>query len=255
VNNDASDCLGQGTYYNLGSDQPDANSDRVNNRAAASKQELIPSEVRIDPTTGEEYRLCAMVSDLAHPDWYIRIRAAWSLGRTGDIEALLPLVSALNDEHKQVRDRAQEALHALESGDEPLPVRVLLCETITDKTRTDMLLAVTGARSARSMFHGYGSVKAYCEHWLEENTAELTIEEQAVMAGLKQSAAAVLAELSNRSDAGVLLRAGNAYNGAQPNQLLRSSDPGNRPGEVEHLLLPSCEGNGGTKGTRETEGT
>ena len=105
------------------------------------------TEIRIHPITGEPYRLAAIVTDLFDPDWYIRIRAAWALGRTRDIEAIVPLVEALNDENKVVRDLAQEALRAMETTSEPLAVRVLLCETVDDSTRTDMLLSLTGVRN------------------------------------------------------------------------------------------------------------
>lgn len=242
---DRLDCIGAGSYYTLEQEgSADAGLSPATGISTPSDANLKSpnSEIRIDPTTGERYCLSAIVSDLRNPDWYVRIRAAWALRRTCDVEAVVPLVEALHDEQKAVRDWAQEALQTMETTGEPLPVRVLLCDTVDDAVRTDMLLALTDARSLRGLIYGYGSAKAYCQHLLDEETADMDEDEQAVLACLKRAAAAVLSELSNRSDANLLLRAGDANSGPHHEQLLRSCEPGLRPGEVENLLLPASEG-------------
>ena len=72
-------------------------------------------------------------------------------------------------------------------------------------------------------------------------------EEQVVLTScLKRSAAAVLCELGRRSDANMLLRAGEPHSDIHHTQLLRGAEAGLRPGEVEHLLLPSREAAGRT---------
>jgi HEAT repeat protein len=235
-------CIGAGTYYRL--DHSESATGLSADASVASpsveNDNISPGEIRFDPVSGEQYCLPAIVSDLSNPDWYIRIRAAWQLGRTGDIEAILPRVEALHDQHKVVRDLAQEALHAMdESMGEPLPVRVLLCETVNDRERTDILLALTSGRAMQWAVFGYGSIEMYCKHWLEEDTADLSDDEKMVLAMLKRAAAAVLSEISRRSDANILLRAGDANNAPHQQQLLRGSEP--RTGEVENLLLPASK--------------
>jgi len=250
---DGTDCIGAGSYYLLDQPTPSSIISPAALAATTAGQHLEEAdlrEIRIHPETGEPYCLNAMISDLHDPDWYIRIRAAWAIGSTGDIEGMVPLLEALNDGYKEVRDRAQDALHAMEAVREPLHVRVLLCETVDDAQRTDMLLALMGTHAARGLSFGYGSARAYCEHWLEETSAGMSEDEQSVLGAIKRAAEAVLTELSRRSESHVLLRPSDANNAAHQHQLLRSSEPGNRPGEVENLLLPSGEGTGGNGGNR-----
>lgn len=241
------DCMGGSNYYGLGlQDKVDAHPFHPPEAAPASGDAEAGSrrEVRIDPETGESYCLSAIISELHNPDWNIRVQAAWDLGSRGDVEAVLPLIEALKDEHKEVRNRAHEALLALEAFGEPLPVRVMMCSTVDDATRTDILLGLVGARTTRGSIFGFGSVKAYCQNWLEQDSTDMNAEEHAVLEGVKSAAAAVLHQLSWRSDSRVLLRSASSDGGEDRAHLLRGSEPGNRPGEVEHLLLPSDKNEG-----------
>ncbi len=235
------DCIGAGTYYQLQRPTtPESETQSTRNDTAPWPWvEPHVSEVRYHPDTGEPYILTAIVSDLYNRDWYVRVRAAWALGSTRDIEGLVPLIEALGDEHIQVRDRASDALNLMENIGGPLEELVLLCDTVDNATRTDMLMALIGYRLTRTLSFEQRSAKGYCESALKRSEIGVSEEEREVIAALKRASSAVLAELSKRSDSQMLLRAGDSNTAPHNNQLLRSSEAGLRPGEVDNLLRPS----------------
>jgi HEAT repeat protein len=58
-------------------------------------------------------QLQPLLDDFASTDMDTRLRAIKSLGESGEIRAVPPLIAALNDEHDVVRQYAAEALQEL----------------------------------------------------------------------------------------------------------------------------------------------
>jgi len=51
-----------------------------------------------------------LINTLLDPDWRVRQKAAWALGRLGDPKALLPLRRALRGESEGVKEMILEAI-------------------------------------------------------------------------------------------------------------------------------------------------
>ena len=58
-------------------------------------------------------RLQPLLDDLTSPEMDTRLKALKSLGESGEIRAVPPLIAALNDEHTVIRQYAAEALQNL----------------------------------------------------------------------------------------------------------------------------------------------
>ena len=58
-------------------------------------------------------RLQPLLDDLASADMDTRLKAITSLGESGEIRAVPPLIAALNDEHEVIRQYAAKALQNL----------------------------------------------------------------------------------------------------------------------------------------------
>jgi hypothetical protein len=59
----------------------------------------------------------ALVNTLGNKSWLARKRAAWALGEIGDMRAAEPLIDALDDEKREVREAVTKALQALGIAD------------------------------------------------------------------------------------------------------------------------------------------
>ena len=58
-------------------------------------------------------RLQPLLDDMASADMDTRLKAITSLGESGEIRAVSPLIAALNDEHEVIRQYAAKALQNL----------------------------------------------------------------------------------------------------------------------------------------------
>ncbi|HEX2279697.1 MAG TPA: HEAT repeat domain-containing protein [Candidatus Tectomicrobia bacterium] len=58
-------------------------------------------------------RLQPLLDDMASADMDTRLKAITSLGESGEIRAVPPLIAALNDEHEVIRQYAAKALQNL----------------------------------------------------------------------------------------------------------------------------------------------
>ena len=209
--------------------------------------------------------LCAALQD---EDTYVRFAAAWALWQLADERAVEPLCAALEDSVAEVRSAAVYALgrlgdlHAVpllcgivrgrdrsvrysaavalwELGDATaLPLRILSATTLppTDKLRYLEALADLSYTSGicdpwpRMICYAFGSVQALCERLGRQGSLDPSV---------RCGTEAVLAELRNRADAAILLRAAEREEAREPQELLRAASCHPVLTAPEELLRPS----------------
>jgi len=211
----------------------------------------------------------ALATALRDEDWYVRIAAAKAMGKIGDARTVGALIAALEDTYASVREYAAEALGAIgdvravealgaayhgkdwagrsapaqalwQIGDATtLPLRILAAETLTPVQKLGALEALNGIdhriaqSSAKELVirYGFGSVEGLCRR-LARSSGRSSEE-------VRRGAESVLAELKQRAQGGVLLRASARPETQEKQELLRGV-PGEAastpPGE---LLRPS----------------
>jgi HEAT repeat protein len=178
---------------------------------------------------GSVLLLCAALQD---KNWSVRIAAANALQYIGDIRAVEPLCSVLKDKVVYVSYSASIALGCI--GDTTtLPLRLLSSPILTLEQRLKALEALTDAKvySAGKVVHyKIGNLQTFCENLCQQVDKEESV---------RRGAAEVLAELRNRADAKILLRATTRNEPQERAELLRGvSGPSNMTASGE-LLRPS----------------
>ena len=181
--------------------------------------------------------LCAALGDGVSE---VRSAAAFALGRLGDVRAVVPLCTVFRGSDRTVRYPAAAALWEIGNA-AALPLRILSATTLTPAQKLHSLehlsgLAYTldsGGRSrARAPEIGYpfGSVQLLCEKLCrQEDTA----------AEVRAGAEAALAELRNRAESAVLLRACGREEGRERAELLRGVSGRFEPTPPDELLRPA----------------
>lgn len=227
------DCLGDGAYYDL-------KSGGTGHAGRPTDTVHVERETRRNRITGEEYCIAAITEALSNEDSYIRLRAVSELGATGDLLAVRPLISALQDTARDVRDRAYKMLLSYSNEDEPLPVRVLLSEELKERERAELMLAISSARlSKRSVFE-INDARKYCQNAIAESDPALIARGNAdVWYRLKRNAASVIREIDGIEGAKTLLRAGDWTQSPEHDRLLRSAAGAPVDGSGKELVRPS----------------
>jgi len=257
-------------------------------RAAAAKALMACGDGRAS---------AALAVALRDEDWYVRIAAAKAMGKIGDARTVEPLIAALEDTYASVREYAAEALGAIgdvravealaaayhgkdwagrsapalalwQIGDATtLPLRILAAETLTPVQKLDALEALHGIdhripqSGAKELViqYAFGSLEALCRRLCRANS-KTPADVRSRTEDVRRGAEAVLAELKQRAQGDVLLRASaqperqerekqellrgvsGAVESTPPDELLRSSDgsdaspPAKRSGWLSWIL-------------------
>jgi HEAT repeat protein len=83
-------------------------------------------------------RLQPLLDDMASADMDTRLKAITSLGESGEIRAVPPLIAALNDEHEVIRQYAAKALQNLARAlDDAYVVVKRWLQSLINKLRLD----------------------------------------------------------------------------------------------------------------------
>jgi len=171
----------------------------------------------------------------------VRSSAADALGRMEDVWAIEALCKALNDPDSTVRRSAAGALDQLGTA-YTLPLRVLAAMTLTP---AKLLSTLQVLREAAPRVMASGTVPGSARKWMRYAIGDVQIfcericERSDVDESFKRGAEAVLAELRNRADSGVLLRASAHDATREKEELLRGVSGSSDPIPPEELLRAS----------------
>ena len=142
--------------------------------------------------------------------------ALYGLGETITIPAL---ISALSDNHREVRQIAAAGLVRL-GGSQTLPLRVLPAQSLTPAEKLNTLEQMRRVRYRDEGFtlnFSLSAIADYCRAHIGDGNGD---------ANVRDSAAAVLAEIENLTQSNSLVRASDVNPAPEGSQLLRAVSTG-----------------------------
>ncbi|MCW3051174.1 MAG: lyase domain protein repeat-containing protein [Chthonomonadales bacterium] len=211
----------------------------------------------------------ALAIALRDEDWYVRIAAAKAMGKIGDARTVEALIAALEDTYASVREYAAEALGAIgdvravealgaayhgkdwagrsapaqalwQIGDATtLPLRILAAETLTPVQKLDALEALNGIDHRISQSNAKEMVIRYALGSVEGVCRRFTRSSGRISDEVRRGAESVLAELKQRAQGDVLLRASARPETQEKQELLRGVSGESASTPPDALLRPS----------------
>ncbi|MCW3052943.1 MAG: lyase domain protein repeat-containing protein [Chthonomonadales bacterium] len=214
--------------------------------AAAHMKELEDKNwrVRFDAAMAlaklkDPWALEALYAAIQNKKSNIRYDVAWALASIGDLRAVEPLGVAYK-EWWRLSERNSIAKLLFQIGGEELPYRLLSSTMLTAVQKVNSLEGLMGIVYRERVpyekelwyLHDYGidNVQTFCERLCRQKDTKESV---------KGGAKAVLAELQNRANASMLLRASTRNEPGEAAELLRGATGESTASPPEELLRPS----------------
>jgi len=180
----------------------------------------------------------ALYAATQHKRSNVRYDVAWALASLGDLRAVEPLGVAYK-EWWRFQERNDIAKLLFQIAGEELPCQILASTTLTGvqklkslESLRDILYRPSVEEKSEFFYYSYevDNVQAYCEGLCRQVDTQ---------ADVRQGAEVVLAELRNRQDATMLLRASERNEPGEAAELLRGTNGQAASTPPEELLRPS----------------